>query len=72
LARKDNDDGRRTRCCGGSGYGKVIFGAFVLMLGVNWFGHDMGWWSFSLPWVPIIVIMAGIAIILRAGQREYD
>jgi hypothetical protein len=59
-------------CCHGSGYGKLFFGAFVLVLGVNWLGHDMGWWSFSLPWIPLLVILAGIAIILRAGRREGD
>ncbi len=54
----------------GHGYGKLFVGIFVLAVGVSWLGHDLGWWTFNIPWIPLAVAIIGIAMILGWEKRE--
>lgn len=72
MARKDREEFRHMHCCGGSGYGKLLFGIFILAIGVSWLGHDMGWWTFTLPWFPLAVVLVGLAILFGWARREYE
>ncbi|MFH1056584.1 MAG: hypothetical protein V1717_02180 [Candidatus Micrarchaeota archaeon] len=53
--------------CGGrgKGVGMLLFGIFLLLIGLSWLGNDMGWWNFSLPWVPLSVSLVAICLIVK-------
>jgi hypothetical protein len=45
------------------------FGIFLLLVGVAWLGNDMKWWSFDLPWAPILVVLFALSLILSSVWR---
>jgi len=56
---------REKMCCNGSGWGKLFFGLFIFLVGVSWLGNEMGWWVFSLPWLPLAVTLVGAALLIK-------
>ena len=50
-------------CCGE--LGGLLFGLFVLAIGVSWLGNDMGWWVFDLPWLPLAVSLFGLSMVVK-------
>jgi len=50
--------------------GAFILGLFILCWGIVWLGNDIGWWSFSFPFWPIIVILTGITILLYELKKS--
>ncbi len=44
--------------------GVIVIGIFIFCWGLVWLGNDMGWWDFSFPFWPVIVILTGIMILL--------
>lgn len=58
-------------CCGHcGGAGRLVLGGFIIMMGVSWLGHDLGWWSFTLPWFPLAVTLAGIAMVIGWHKKN--
>ncbi|VVB67454.1 Uncharacterised protein [Candidatus Norongarragalina meridionalis] len=55
------------KCCGGHrrGAGKLIFGLFLLVMGVGWLGNEMGWWTVAIPWLPLAVTLIGAGMVVK-------
>ena len=64
-------------CCGyggmhGKGFGKLLFGIILLLIGGSWLGNDLGWWNFSLPWFPLAITLLAIGLIVKwFWKRQY-
>ncbi|HOJ96018.1 MAG TPA: hypothetical protein PK024_04165 [Methanospirillum sp.] len=50
--------------------GVITIGIFILCWGVVWLGNDMGWWAFSFPFWPVIVILTGVMILLYELKKS--
>lgn len=57
-------------CCGKHRMGGLLFGIFILLIGVSWLGNDMHWWSFNLPWLPLALVLVGIAILAKWKMKR--
>ncbi|ABD39797.1 hypothetical protein Mhun_0019 [Methanospirillum hungatei JF-1] len=44
--------------------GVIGLGILIFCWGFVWLGNDIGWWNFSFPFWPVIVILTGIMILL--------
>jgi hypothetical protein len=69
MPRKEKDDEMHGHCCG-RGYGKLVLGVLVLVIGLSWLGYDMGWWNFNLPWAPLAVTLVGLAMVCGWLKRH--
>jgi hypothetical protein len=51
------------------GFGGLMIGIFLLLIGLGWLGNDMGWWNITLPWAPLAVLLVGVGLILGWAWR---
>ncbi len=49
--------------------GMIILAVFILAWGLVWLGNDLGWWNISFPFWPVIVILAGLAILVHEIRK---
>ncbi len=61
----------RGSCCSrSSSGGGVVFGLFILFLGLFYLGKNLGWWNYQLNWTmiwPILIIFVGLSVM--GGKR---
>lgn len=58
--------GSYRHCARSSSGGGIVFGLFIIFLGLFYLGKNLGWWSFSLDWTiiwPMIIIFVGLSIM---------
>ena len=41
----------------------LVFSLLVLAWGVVWLGNDLGWWEFSFPFWPVLVVLIGLGAL---------
>lgn len=62
------------RHCRRGGIGKLLFGIFLLLIGLSWLGNDLGWWRMSLPWIPLAFVLLAVGLIvgwaLKRGRND--
>ncbi len=49
--------------------GVIVLGIFILCWGFVWLGNDIGWWNFSFPFWPVIIILTGIVILFNELKK---
>lgn len=45
------------------------FGIILVVLGILWFGSDMGYIPKNIPWFPIVMIIIGISWIMDSIKQ---
>ncbi|QXO96007.1 hypothetical protein KSK55_06465 [Methanospirillum purgamenti] len=50
--------------------GVIVIGLFILSWGIVWLGNDLGFWHFTFPFWPVIVILTGITILLYELKKS--
>lgn len=51
-------------------WGSILVGLAILLIGVYWFGKELGWWAFSIPVCPLIMVMIGGVILMGAILKK--
>ena len=47
----------------------LFWGVIAIVIGAIWLGNNLHWFHFRLPWLPVILIAAGVYMILMSGQH---
>jgi uncharacterized membrane protein YoaK (UPF0700 family) len=72
ILAKDKEDSERMwhehRMRGG--IFRLWLGILLFVIGVGWLGNDLGWWSFNIPWAPIVLVLFAISLILGWTWRQ--
>ncbi|MFH0835406.1 MAG: hypothetical protein V1881_03620 [Candidatus Micrarchaeota archaeon] len=63
--KEEREEWKSRGCCGHRGTGKLIFGLFLLLIGVSWLGTEMGWWNVALPWLPLAITFIGASLLVK-------
>ena len=52
-------------------HGHMLFwGIVLIVVGIIWLGNNLEWFVYEIPWIPVIMIAAGIHIILKNWGKE--
>ncbi len=51
-------------------WGSILAGVAIFLIGLYWFGKELGWWSFEVPICPLIMIIIGVVIFLAAILKK--
>ena len=65
---------KETEGCWGKRRGphSIFGGAVLILIGLIWLGNNMGWFMNDIPWVPVVMIAAGVYLILRYRDTPKD
>jgi len=48
----------------------LFWGIVMIVVGFVWLGNNLGWFSYEIPWVPVVMIAVGIYLILRYLEKS--
>lgn len=51
-------------------WGSILIGLAISLIGLYWFGKELGWWSFNIPICPSIMVIIGVVILLGAILKK--
>jgi len=51
-------------------WGSTFLGLAIVLIGVYWFGKELGWWSFDIPICASLMIIIGVVILLGALMKK--
>jgi hypothetical protein len=54
------------------GISGILFGLFVLILGVIWLGNELTWWEITFPLIPAIIILIGLSILYNELKKRVN
>jgi hypothetical protein len=54
--------------CGIGGCGFPTFAIILLVIGIVWFLNDTGYWTFNIPWVPLVLIIVAIGMVFNKNK----
>ncbi len=55
----------------GGHQGHVLFwGIVFIVVGIIWLGNNLEWFVYEIPWIPVIMIAAGIYIIFKNWEKK--
>ena len=52
------------------GYGKILLALVIIAFGVSDLGTSMGWWNFSIPFWPVVLILFGLWLLLHGIEQK--
>jgi len=55
----------------GPGIWTTVLGVLFLAWGVTWLGNSLGWWNYDFPFWPVVLILIGLGIIVKAFMKRY-
>ncbi len=55
-----------------SGSHSIFGGAILVLIGLIWLGNNMEWFRNDIPWVPVVMIAAGVYLILKYRDTPKD